>query len=100
MTFKKQEKKTAEEMGGKRVPLSGSAWQAKGDVSTPHVLVECKTTGKQSYSMKLTTLAKIRGEANRSGKNFALQVQLADDPRHRFAVIDWQWFVSLLEGVR
>lgn len=48
---KKQEKRIAEETGGKVVPASGAAFGLKRDVVTPQFLVEAKTTSNKKYAL-------------------------------------------------
>ena len=63
----KQEKRVADELGGKTVIGSGSLWGAKGDVRTEDYLIECKTTKKTSYPLSADTWLKIEREATRDG---------------------------------
>ena len=62
---KKQEVRTAKELGGKTTIASGALVQ-KGDVFNDHFLVECKTTEKPYYSLKKSIWDKIQKEALKS----------------------------------
>lgn len=62
-----QEKRVAKELGGRRVIASGSLWFASSDVRHDNLLVECKTTDKDYYSLSLATWEKIEKEAVRDG---------------------------------
>lgn len=59
---KKQEARTAKELGGKTTIASGALVQ-KGDVFNDYFLVECKTTEKAFYSLKKSIWDKIQKEA-------------------------------------
>ena len=57
----KQEKKVASLASGFLVPGSGSG-NFKGDVQSPVFKIECKSTEKDSISVKLAWLQKIENE--------------------------------------
>ncbi len=61
----KQEKKVAEETGGRVVVNSGATPFRKGDASGDSILYECKTVEKEqkSFSIKREWLRKLSGEA-------------------------------------
>lgn len=60
----KQEKRLAQDLGGKTQPASGALKHAKGDVrAVGEVRAEAKYTSKSSYQLKLAELEKIVGEA-------------------------------------
>ena len=40
-TTRNRERQIADEMGGKRQPFSGAFYEAKGDVKTDRLLVDC-----------------------------------------------------------
>lgn len=64
----KQEKSVATDFSGKVVIASGALWGSKGDVITDLFLIECKTTGKPSYSLNCEkTWMKIHREASIQG---------------------------------
>lgn len=72
---KVQEKRVAEDLGGRRQPGSGNQWHAKGDVKSPEFLIECKQTDKLSYRLERAVLDKIETEAILAGKQALLQVE-------------------------
>jgi hypothetical protein len=87
---KKQEKKVARAIGGKRQPGSGSNQWAKGDVlrdgppqdldRTFSMLVECKRSmGKKSIRVEADWLTKITNEALPQGKYPALALQFDEE---------------------
>lgn len=94
-----QEKRTAKEIGGRVQPGSGSMDFAKGDVRDMGKLrIECKTTSKDRYSLKLADLLKIRLEAVMGGLEswaFQIQYQRSAGIVTRIAVVDHAWFLEL-----
>jgi len=77
---KKQEKKVAKAVGGRRQPGSGAFGAHKGDVKRDDnefpLLVECKRSmGKRSIRLELHHLTKITTEALETGKHPALAIQ-------------------------
>ncbi len=82
---RRQEKR----VGGKRQPGSGNQWFAKGDVVLKELLVECKRTDKESITLKLSDLLKIKIEAAMADKEAVLQLEIGEA---RFAVIAWDLF--------
>ena len=89
----------AREVGGSRVPFSGSAPHAKGDAVSDRVVVECKTTSKKSYAVSTETWRKVRAEARKTGKEPVMQLELENigGSAVRVAVIDWNFFLELLD---
>jgi hypothetical protein len=97
----KQEKRVAEDIGGREQPGSGAPDFYKGDVrKTGKLRVECKTTSAQAYHLRLVDIEKIKVEALRGGdENWAMQVEFQTQTGgKRFAVIDWQVLLDLLEA--
>lgn len=102
MTFKtkknsnKQEKRIAKELGGRRIPGSGSRWDSKGDVKTKKFLVEAKTTTHKSFSVSSDILAKVELEAVGTGRTPVVSVELTGGsvPK-RYAVLSWEDFLAL-----
>lgn len=84
-----QEKRVANELGGKVTPASGALWGAKGDVKSDLFLAECKTTEKPAYPLTLKTWTKISKEALK--ENFRLPVMSIDlcDGKDKMAVVDY-----------
>lgn len=60
---KLQERKAAKDYGGTVTPGSGNMWFSKSDVHTDDYLIECKSTIKASYSLKLADLKKLYFQA-------------------------------------
>lgn len=57
-----QERRAAEQYGGSVSPGSGNGWIRKADVRTPDYLIECKTTLKNSYSIKRDDWVKLQNQ--------------------------------------
>jgi hypothetical protein len=74
---KKQEKKVASLASGFLVPGSGSG-RFKGDVQSKEFKIECKTTEKDSISLKLSWLRKIEAEALSDAKTPVLSIEIGD----------------------
>lgn len=70
---KEQETYVASYLGGKRTPRSGATIRAKGDISIPEALLECKTYMqlKESFTVKREWLTKIQKERLEDRKQFA-----------------------------
>ena len=100
---KKQEDRTAKNLGGKTVPNSGAAKFYGGDVKLDDFLIECKTmtTEKQSMSIKKEWLDKTKEEALSQRKRF---YSLAFDfgGNENYYVIDektFKYFINLLNDL-
>lgn len=85
-----QENRVAKELKGKTVMASGALWQCKADVRTDNLLVECKTTNKDYYPLKLSTWLKIKEEATKDGIRVPVMCIDVKTPlgRESFAVFD------------
>lgn len=96
-----QERSVAEDLNGRVQKASGATDFAKGDVRVVgEERVECKTTSAKSFSLKLSELEKIQGEALRGGAEaWSMQVEFQGQlGKHRkFAVIDWETYLQLRE---
>ncbi len=75
-----QEKRTAKEFGGRTTPMSG-AGNVKGDVLSDEFLIECKTTSKTQFTVRLDVLAKLVKEAANASKTPLMQIDLDDEGR-------------------
>ena len=75
---KKQERRIAADMGGRRQPGSGSRWGYKRDVVTREFMVEAKVTDKSSFSVSLKDLEFIKQQAYMEGKVSAYVVDFPD----------------------
>jgi len=95
---RKQEKKLAQDMGGRVQPASG-AGSAKGDVQvTGTARAECKLTRKKSYSLKLAEMEKIEKEAFYDEIPF-LQLEFQGvHPHKKYVVMPYWAFRSLMES--
>jgi len=97
---RRQERRAAEDLGGRTTPASGATPHIKGDVQAPGLKVECKTTSGLSYSLKRKELEKIQMEALTEGvQDWAMQVEYHLSPgfNRRYAVIDWLTYLDLRE---
>lgn len=70
----KQEKSVAKSFNAKVTVASGALWGQKGDVRNSKILVECKTTEKDYYSLTATVWEKIEQEAIRDHLRIPLMV--------------------------
>ena len=74
------EKQLAKDLGGHRVPNSGSIDGLKGDVSTDDFLIDSKETGSRQLMVTGQMINKITKEAREAGKNPALVLTLGQVP--------------------
>jgi hypothetical protein len=83
------EKRLAHQLGGRLRPASGAMEGAKGDIDLGTVLMEAKSSRRESLTVKLDWLLKITKEARTEGKSPALSVSFVmEDGRPR---PDGQW---------
>src|SRR5215472_18696286 len=75
-----QENAVAKQLGGRRVPGSGAFETLPGDVRTERYLIECKTTGTQSFTITTNILLRITREAFSRSLVPALQLTLEGHP--------------------
>ena len=95
---KRQEKKVAKAVNGKRQSNSGATAFAKGDVVTTDWLIECKTKTKDcsSFTIKEDWLLKNEEEAFAMGKNnSALCFDFGPSANKRYYVISERLFQHL-----
>ena len=95
---KRQEKKVAKAVGGKRQSNSGATAFAKGDVVTEDFLIEAKTKTKDcsSFTIKEEWLLKNEEEAFAMGKNnSALCFDFGPSANKRYYVISERMFQLL-----
>ena len=95
---KKQEKKVAKAVGGRRTANSGATPFQKGDVVTTDWLIECKTKTKDcsSFTIKEDWLLKNEEEAFAMGKNnSALCFDFGPNANKRYYVISERLFEIL-----
>ena len=81
----KQEKSVAKSFNAKVTVASGALWGQKGDVRNSKILVECKTTEKDYYSLTAKVWEKIEQEAIRDHLRIPLMVIDLED-RDRIVV--------------
>lgn len=92
-----QERRVAEDLGGRVQPGSGAPDFYKGDVKAPGVRVECKTTGQAHYVLKMSDLDKITKEAMGALETPVMQIQFGVIGKGRnYAVISLHWFERML----
>ena len=70
----KQEKSVAKSFNAKVTVASGALWGMKADVRNDKVLIECKTTEKDYYSLTAKVWEKIEQEAIRDHLRIPLMV--------------------------
>ena len=95
---KRQEKKVAKAVGGKRTANSGATPFEKGDVIIQDWLIECKTKTKDcsSFTIKEDWLLKNEEEAFAMGKNnSALCFDFGPNANKRYYVISERLFETL-----
>ncbi len=90
---KAQEDRVASQTGGKKTPGSGNKFYAKGDVKTKHILVECKTTKNDSYSLKKDDFERLMDQALSKALDPVFQV---DMPNLSLAIVPWANFMTML----
>lgn len=78
----------AKELDGRLTPASG-ALAIKGDVSTRDYLVECKTTAKTQYVVKLADLEEHYRQADAEGKAALFVIDLHDEAAGRNTNNTW-----------
>ena len=91
-----QERRAAKDYGGSTTPGSGNGWIVKADVRTESLLIECKTTTKQSYSLKDEDLRKLWEQALIDGRMPVFEIEFAATGR-TCVVLDKEDFLSGLE---
>lgn len=81
-----QEKSVAKDLNARTVVASGALWNSKGDVRHDNLLVECKTTDKDFYSLTLATWEKIEKEAIKDGLRIPVMCIDIKGGKERYAV--------------
>lgn len=90
---RRQEKRTAAELGGRTTPGSGNTPLHGNDVITDRLSIECKTTSAASYRLTLDTLQAAAVHAVLDGREMVLQLEIQG---HRYAVLDWDLLLDLV----
>lgn len=95
----RQEKQVAKIVGGKVNANSGAAPFVAGDVVDDNILIECKTTTKEtnSYTVKKTILDKIKQEAYQMGKDHAVVAFNFEPNGENFFILSTKFYKELLE---
>jgi hypothetical protein len=88
---KLQERKAARDYNGTVTPGSGNGWMRKADVHSNNFLVECKTTTKLSYTLKLEDLKKLYYQAVIENKIPVFEVDFGD---MAFVILDKNDFIA------
>ena len=83
----KQEKQVALDLKGKTTIASGALDIQKADVRTDDWLIECKTTAKSYYPLKVSTWLKIQKEALKDGLRTPLMCIELNNKRDRKSVV-------------
>ena len=94
----RQEKLVAKSVNGKVVPNSGAIRFGAGDVSTSHVLIECKTCtkAKKSFTVKKEWIEKNQEEAFAMGKLYSA-VAIDFGEGENYYIISQKLFNKLVE---
>lgn len=93
----RHEKKAAKKIRGRQTPASGAMAFNKADVYNDLVRMECKTTIKQSYSVKKGLLLKVAGETEH-GKIPVFNIRFEDKTGNlNYYILDEGFFLELLE---
>lgn len=86
-----QEKRVARELGGRTQAASGATRLGGGaDVRAPGFRIECKYTEKDTYTLKLADLNKLKSQAVKTLEQPVMQIEFRRGPvslRHRFALV-------------
>lgn len=81
-----QEKSVAKDLNARTVVASGALWGSKGDVRHDNLLVECKTTDKDFYSVTFNVWNKIEREAVKDGLRLPVMCVDIKGGKERYAV--------------
>jgi hypothetical protein len=93
----RSENRLASLLGGKRQPASGALPVAafKGDVKTKFCLIDDKVTGKDSYSVKIDFMRKLRSEAFKAGNRKPV-LSISFENRATYYVITEEMFLEYM----
>ena len=96
----RQETINAKRFSGRRTIASGATPVDKADVKGERFRMECKSTGKKSYSLKLEELHKLIAQA-KDGEIPVFMVEFRPEERatqyEQYVVLPDAWFKELLE---
>jgi hypothetical protein len=93
---KKQEKRIAKELKGKRIPLSGAGWE-KWDVKSDKFIVDCKQTAGKTISLSRKNFEKISRDAIVQGKIPAFHLLFEGSSFPEWVIIPYNFFKNLIE---
>jgi hypothetical protein len=89
---RRQERRTAEETGGRTTPGSGNTFVRGNDVFTRRWSIECKTTAAKGYRLTLDSLQAAERNALLDGREMVFQIEIQG---HRYAVVNWDYLIEL-----
>lgn len=95
----RQERANAKKIGGRVTIASGSTPVDKADVKASDTRMECKSTGKKSFSLKKEDLVKLEGQAiDDEMPVFAVEFRGGPgEPSRNYYVLPEGWYLQLLE---
>jgi hypothetical protein len=88
-----QERRVAEDVGGRVTPGSGNQWHSKNDVIAPGWSIECKTTEKESFRLTAEALRLAHRNALVDQREMAFVVEIQGSS---WVVLPYATFLSLL----
>lgn len=88
-----QERRAAKDYNGTVTPGSGNGWKQKADVHAENWLIECKTTLKDSYSLKISDFWKVYYQAVIENKLPIMEIEFADHKK-TLVVMDKEDFLA------
>lgn len=92
---RRQERRTAEETGGRTTPGSGNTFVRGNDVFTRNWSIECKTTVAKGYRLTIDTLLAAEKNAVLDGREMVLQIEIQG---HRYGLVNWDYLIELAGG--
>lgn len=95
----KQEKKVAQQLGGKVQPNSGATDYIKGDVVTDNMLIECKTVMKpqKTFSIKKEWFEKNEQERFAARKDYSALVFDFGDNGEQYIAMSLKQFNRIIK---
>lgn len=95
------EKKTAEDIGGRRQPGSGNQWHSKADVKSRETLVERKDTNRATYTLAHAELVKLKLQSIKEDRDPVFLLAFNNlCGTSEYAVIPWQDYLDLKERAK
>lgn len=90
-----QERRTAQETGGRTTPGSGNTFVRGNDVVTHRWSIECKTTVAKGYRLTLDALQGAERHALLDGREMVFQIEIQG---HRYGLVNWDYLIELAGG--